>query len=255
MWFLDDLGQATPAVQASFMQLLLARAINGHQISEHVTFVAATNRRTDRAGVTGILEPVKSRFSSIVELTPDLDDWSQWALAGTEISPELVAFLRFKPELFSAFTASADLTNCPTPRTWHIAARVLGLGLPRAIEAEAVAGAVGQGAATELLAFLRLIHDLPSVDAILIDPGSAPIPTIPSALCAIATALGRKASEKTIGRIGIYAQRLLDAGRGEYSALMIRDALRRDPAIQSSQAFVRLACGPVGELLTGGDTK
>src|SRR5580765_2856955 len=31
VWFLDDLGQAMPAVQSSFMQLLLARRVNGHK--------------------------------------------------------------------------------------------------------------------------------------------------------------------------------------------------------------------------------
>src|SRR5438105_5983575 len=43
--FLDDLGQAPISVQAACMQLLLARRINGHKISKHVTFVAATNRK------------------------------------------------------------------------------------------------------------------------------------------------------------------------------------------------------------------
>ncbi len=67
--FIDDLGQATPAVQAAAMQLILARTLNGHRVSDHVVFIAATNRRTDRAGVSGILEPVKSRFATLVELT------------------------------------------------------------------------------------------------------------------------------------------------------------------------------------------
>ena len=39
--------------------------------SDQVTFIACTNRKTDMAGVTGILEPVKSRFISISELTRD----------------------------------------------------------------------------------------------------------------------------------------------------------------------------------------
>jgi MoxR-like ATPase len=80
VFFLDDLGQAPAAVQAACMQLILARRINGHQISDHVTFLAATNRREDKAGVMGILEPVKSRFSAIVELVPDALEWSEWAL-------------------------------------------------------------------------------------------------------------------------------------------------------------------------------
>jgi MoxR-like ATPase len=80
VFFLDDLGQAPAAVQASVMQLLLSRRINGFQVSEHVTFIAATNRREDKAGVTGMLEPVKSRFASIVELEVDTNDWCKWAL-------------------------------------------------------------------------------------------------------------------------------------------------------------------------------
>ena len=68
--FLDDLGQAPMSVQAAAMQLILARRINGFKISDKVIFMAATNRREDKAGVTGILEPVKSRFAWIVELVP-----------------------------------------------------------------------------------------------------------------------------------------------------------------------------------------
>lgn len=103
VWFLDDLGQAPPAVQASYMQLLLARRVNGHKLPDCVTFVAATNRRTDRAGVSGILEPVKSRFAAIVELEADLDEWCKWAIA-QELPPELIAFLRFQPHSLSSFS-------------------------------------------------------------------------------------------------------------------------------------------------------
>src|SRR5688572_28860406 len=68
VFFLDDLGQAPAAVQAACMQLILARQLNGHKISDFVTFLAATNRKEDKAAVSGLLEPVKSRFASIVEL-------------------------------------------------------------------------------------------------------------------------------------------------------------------------------------------
>src|SRR3982074_3522327 len=61
--FLDDLGQAPQAVQAAAMQLILARRINGHCVSNDVVFIAATNRRQDRAGVSGLLQPLKSPFT------------------------------------------------------------------------------------------------------------------------------------------------------------------------------------------------
>lgn len=266
VWFLDDLGQAPPAVQASFMQLLLARRVNGHALPECVTFVAATNRRTDRAGVSGILEPVKSRFAAIVELEPDLDEWCQWALAQDFVPPELVAFLRFRPELLCKFVPSADLVNCPLPRTWAHAAKLLGLKLSDAVQAHALAGAVGEGAATELLAFLKLYRELPNIDAILIDPDGPPIPQQPAPLYAVATALATKANAANFARVARYTQRLVDAGHGEFATLLLRDAIRRDvkqadaakakgtkyTKLTDSAAFTRLAVGELGQLIGGG---
>lgn len=253
VWFLDDLGQASPAVQASYMQLLLARRVNGHQLPDCVTFIAASNRRTDRAGVTGILEPVKSRFAAIVELEPDLDEWCQWAFAQNFVPPELIAFLRFRPGLLCEFTPSADLTNCPLPRTWAHAAQILALQLPdSAVQAGALAGAVGEGAATELLAFLAMYHQLPSVDAILVDPDTGVIPDNPAALYAVTTALAHRANEKNFGRVARYAERLVGQGHGEFATLLLRDSIRRCPEVQQTPAFVQLASGELGQLISGG---
>lgn len=250
VWFLDDLGQATPAVQASFMQLLLARQVNGHAISDHVTFIAATNRRTDRAGVSGILEPVKSRFASIVELTPDVDSWCEWAI-DHDVPVELIAFLRFKPDLLCAFIASNDLVNSPVPRTWSHAAKILKLGLPSGVQHAALAGAIGEAATTELLAFLRLYAQLPSIDQILLTPDAAPIPDSPSALYAVTAALAHRATQGNFDRIAKYCQRLMSA-HGEFAALCVRDCVRRQPDVTQTTAYVRLAVGEFGQLISGG---
>lgn len=250
VWFLDDLGQATPAVQASFMQLLLARRVNGHILPDHVTFIAATNRRTDRAGVTGILEPVKSRFATIVNLVPSLDDWCSWAF-GAGMPPVLIAFLRFRPDLLCAFEASADLTNSPVPRTWANAGRLLSLTLTPDLMTASLAGAVGAGAAAEFEAFRRLYATLPSIDGILVDPDAADIPTQPGTLYAVVTALGMRANPQVFGRIARYAERLMDAQHGEFAALLLRDAVRRDSAITHTTDFNRIVSGDLGKLIGG----
>src|SRR3990167_9648187 len=82
--FLDDLGQATPATQASYMSLM-------DRLRGECAVIAATNRRVDRAGVSGLLEPVKSRFHTIVNFEANLEDWVTWAL-DHDIAPELIAF-------------------------------------------------------------------------------------------------------------------------------------------------------------------
>lgn len=252
-WLMDDLGQAPPSVQASYMPWLLERQVNGNRLPDHVVIIAATNRRTDRAGVAGILEPVKSRFAMIIELEPDLTDWCQWAIQQTFIPPELVAFLRFREgdNLLYKFEPSADLKNCPTPRTWEWAGRILQLGLPPHLETGALAGAVGEGAATELVSFIQMYRQLPNIDAILMDPDKAMIPTQLSALYAVSTALASKANDRNFTRVAKYAQRMVDAGHGEFASMLLLDSVRRTPSIQQTPAFVKLTVGELGQLIGG----
>ena len=246
VWFLDDLGQAAPAVQASFMQLLLARAINGHALPECVTFVAATNRRVDRAGVSGILEPVKSRFATIVELEANVEDWCAWANTHS-VRPEVVAFIRLRPELLHVHAPSADMKNSPSPRTWAAVSRLLDLDLPSTVEFLVYAGAVGDGAAAEFAGFVKMFRELPSVDEVLIDPKGAVVPKDSSALYAISTAVGAMASAQNFDRVLTYAERLPQ----EYGVLCIRDAQKRNKAITKSKAWIDYVTGPIGKAVVG----
>jgi hypothetical protein len=251
LWFLDDLGQASPAVQASYMQLLLARRVNGHILPDCITFVGATNRRVDRAGVSGILEPVKSRFACIVELEADIDSWCQWAFSHG-IPATLIAFLRFRPELLSAFQPTADLTNSPSPRTWSHLSKLEALNLPPAIESAVMAGSVGEGASLEYLAFRSMVKSLVNLDAILMNPDKAAIPTKPNELYAVSVGLAARANDTNFARIATYATRLYtEADKGEFAVLLVRDAIRRDERIQYTDSFVRLNSGPLGQLISG----
>ena len=249
-WFLDDLGQATDAVQASFMQPLLTHHAGGRKLPDCLTFIAATNRRTDRAAVRGMLEPVKSRFVSIVELVPDVDEWCTWALSNG-ICAEVVAFMRFRPELLSAFEPSADMVNSPIPRTWSHVSKLMSVEMDPAIRAAAICGAVGDAAGGEFIAVLALWAELPNIDQITIDPDSAAIPAQPGTLYAVCTALGRRVTAANFPRIARYAERLTDASSGEFAALLLRDCIRSEPAVCNTQAFVQLTTGPLQGLISG----
>jgi hypothetical protein len=247
VWFLDDLGQASPAVQASFMQLILARRVNGHKLPDCVTFIAATNRREDRAGVSGILEPVKSRFTTIIQMDPDLDDWTVWA-TNAGIRPEVVAFLRLRPALLIDFKPTADMKNSPCPRTWASASKILNLNLPPALESAALAGAIGEGAAAEFAGFLAMFRNLPvNPDQVFIDPINTPVPTEPSQLYAISSALAMRANDKNFGRLLTYVERLPQ----EFGVLTVRDAQRRNRSVVKSPDFAKFAASPLGRIISG----
>jgi len=246
VWMLDDLGQAPPAVQASYMQLLLARRVNGHVLPDCVTFIAASNRRGDRAGVGGLLEPVKSRFASIVELETNLDDWCQWAME-SGIRPEVIAFLRFRPELLHQFVPSRDLKNSPCPRTWAHVSHLMDAGLPKEIELQTYQGAVGEGPAAEFVGFLRVYRQLPNPDTILMDPDHAPVPSNPSALYAVASLLATRATEKNFDRVMAYVRRMPE----EFGILAARDASRRNPLVSHTAAWQQFATSDLGRIAIG----
>lgn len=249
IWFLDDLGQASPAVQAAKMQLLLARRIGEHKLPPHVTFIAATNRRNDNAGVSGILDPVISRFATVVELEPTIDDWTGWAVRNN-VPPALIAFLRFRPDLLSVQKTSRDIENSPSPRSWGFVAKTMGV-VPKDLELISYAGSVGEAAAGELMSFLGIYRELPSPDAILLSPDTAPIPETPAALYAISTALAAHSTEGNFDRVLTYNDRLIDEGYREFAALLARDAVRRTPELQNTHAFIRAQGGALGQIIRG----
>ncbi len=234
VYFMDDLGQAPPAVQAAAMQLILERRINGHKVSDQVTFLAATNRKSDRAGVIGILEPVKSRFASITELEPDVDEWCRWAIS-QQLPAEIVSFIRFRPALLFDFKASTDMTNSPCPRTVHNVAKLMQAGIPKELQYEAFAGAAGEGFAREFIAFLEVYQHLPDPLAILVHPDAVDVPSDPATLYALSGALAKKADKQSMKAIVTYAGRM----PVEFSVLLITDSVNNNPSVQETQAFIK----------------
>ncbi|MDX9780220.1 MAG: AAA family ATPase [bacterium] len=228
--FMDDVGQAPAVVQAALMQLILARRVNGHVVSDKVVFMAATNRRQDRAGVTGILEPVKSRFTTILEMVPDKDDWIEWALQH-DMPNELIGFINFRPAMLATEEVTSDIINHPSPRTIANAGRLIKMGL---MGMEVLGGAVGQGCAVEMIGFIKVFNQLPNIQSILLNPEDAIVPTDPSAQYAVVAALVGATTKDNVGRVFKYAERLPI----EFMTLLAKDAVRKDDSITKTRTFI-----------------
>jgi len=233
VFFLDDLGQAPPSVAAACMQLLLARRINGHKVADCVTFLAATNRRQDKAGVIGILEPVKSRFSAIVELEININDWVNWAFENN-MPVELLAFIRYRPNLLHDFKPTADIINTPNPRTVAYVGKMMNAGLTTDIQYEMISGAAGESFAAEFIGFLNTWRELPDIEKLIADPDGTTVPSEPSLLFAVCGALVQKANFKNFANIMRYTERL----PAEFQVLLVKDAIKKKPALAETTAFL-----------------
>ena len=159
--FLDELNAAPATVQASCYQLVLDRKLGEYTLPDGWAIIAAGNRDSDRAVTTRMPTPLRNRFVHL-EFEVDVQEWTEWAIQAA-ICPEVIAFLRFRPELLSAF--DRDANAFPSPRSWEFVSRILdslGSQLNPAIEHEVIAGAVGTGAAAEFSAFLRMSESCPT---------------------------------------------------------------------------------------------
>lgn len=241
---LEDFGQASAAVQKAYMQLLLRRSINGHKLSPFVVFVGSTNDTKHMAGVEGILEPVKSRWHTIVELTPDLEDWVTWAVSH-QMPAWLVAYVRSCPDILGEFKPTKDLTNSPSSRTVAAVGRWDNIGIH---SMEVWAGSVGTGRAAEMVAFREGALNVPDANLCLRDPLHAPLPdkSMLSMFYATVMAIAYKTTPANFANAITYCARL---GKS-YEVLLVKDAMRRNSTLSISPAFAIWASDPVNQSIT-----
>jgi hypothetical protein len=241
---MDDIGQASVAVQAALMQLILSRQINGHRVSDEVVFIAATNRAQDMAGVGRFLAPLKSRFYGIIPFDVHVDDWIRWALLH-DMPAELIAFAQVKHGLFDERKPSKDIVNDVSPRTLAHVGEQQKAGLDPDEETEVFAGAAGAAFAAEYTHFLTACRQLPHPDKIIADPGRAQVPTDPAQLYAITGGLARKMTDGNMGAIIAYLNRV----PAEFAVYCMTDATRRHTELTSNRAYASWAIAHQKDIL------
>lgn len=234
LFFLDDLGQAPLDVQAACMRLF-----DQGELSEHVLIWGATNRPQDKAGVSALCEPLRSRFHLAFSVaTPGAEEkadgavllgtwedevagWVNWAL-DSGFAPEIAAWHRSTSgRTLYAWKPHADpAARMPDFRAWETVGRLWGAGIQ---DLAHIGAAIGKPCAAEFLSFARLADQLPTPDQVFMDPAGAPVPSDPSALYLIAANLAGAVNAKFAGAMCQYMGRMPRI----YAALCARDSYRK----------------------------
>jgi hypothetical protein len=229
--FMDELNSAAPATQAAGMQLTLTGKIGDYVLPPGWSIVAAGNRETDRSVVNRMPAALANRFIH-VDYEVSHDDWTAWALANG-VSPLLVAFLRFRPELLHAPNYAERAF--PTPRTNVFADEIVKAGLDGELQYELLKGTTGAGHAGELTAYLQVYRELPTFEQISAAPSTVPVPANMATLYALATMLGARTGKKQFDKLLPFIERM----PVEYQIVTVRDALRAEPAVADTAGYVR----------------
>jgi hypothetical protein len=229
--FLDEMNSAPPAVQASAYQLVLNRKIGDYVLPDGWSVVAAGNRETDRSVVNRMPSALANRLTHI-DFEIHLDDWCGWAV-DNGVSADVIGFLRFRPDLLHMF--DPNQRAFPTPRSWAFADKLINSHLDREVEFDLVKGTVGEGAASELMAFIKLARELPSTEQILLNPEGTAVPESPATLYALTTSLAMRANPNVFDRMMTYVNRM----QKEFQVVFVRDATRRDEGVAKTKSFTK----------------
>ena len=236
--FLDEFFLGAPSVRAAAYQLLQDREVGDYRLPDGWIILAASNRPEDKAGIAGgqFDSALTNRFAAHFEIVPDVDAWAEWAL-GNGVSPELVAFIRFRPELIHEFAEGGipkGKVAYSTPRSLVAADNWLKLELAPSLEQAALEGCIGAGVAAELAGFLQIVRTLPDVGSIISHPDTSDVPTETSTLYALASLLGKRADPSTFGAVIRYLSRTSE----EFVILAVSIATTRDESLKATQAYI-----------------
>jgi hypothetical protein len=245
-WFFDEYMQGLPPVQAVYGRLLNERKLGEYVLPDQVYIFAASNRLKDRSATNKMPLHIADRFFW-VELVQSVDDWLPWAFkAGIEI--EVIAFVKWKPEILSAFDAAKEIS--PSARSLEDISVMMKtkrdkkLIIPENLEERVYAGKIGEGYACELMGFLKIFRKLGDPAAMLMHPDTCELPSDPATLCAVSTAIARLAKDGNMDRVTKIANRMPE----EFGVMLMILATGRDSKLASTRSFIQYATEHQGVL-------
>jgi hypothetical protein len=237
--FLDEYGQGEQDTKRASAELLLNRQLGPWKLPDGWSVVAASNRSSDRSGVTKSFDFVINRRIEI-HISDDLESWEQWAVKN-EIGPEFITFAVQNPHI--VFTDGVPKEQGPwcTPRSLVMTANLLGKmrdakgHLPvDPTSVELAGGLIGAGAAAQLFATIRLGLEMPPIEDIIADPEGVKVPEKPDARMLVAYNLAARIDKSNAKPVITYVERMPK----EFAVTFAKSAIGRDRSLVSAPAFV-----------------
>lgn len=214
--FLDEFGQGDPLTAKALAPMILEGQVGDYALPQGWWVITASNRVEDRSGVGRPMMHLVNRQRKI-EIDPDLDSWVEWA-DEEGIHPMGIAFAKSRPGVLFSNTVPTEPKPFCTPRSYASALDFMGrmvgnddMNLPNTgTVQELVAGDIGQGAAAEFFAFLKVVDHIPTLPEILADPSGCKAPSsdrLDAAYAAIQLCV-HHAESGNIDKLWTYTERL-----------------------------------------------
>ena len=168
--FLDELPNASTAVQVAAYRLILDREVGQHPLHEAVYIVAAGNREQDDCFVEPMPSALKSRMVHL-ELEMNPGEWLDYAIK-EGYDYRVTSYIGFnKHHLHSDYVDSEEPTYA-SPRTWEFVSKLIKgkTDISNPIMRQILNGTVSSPVTTEFLNYVKYFDKLPQYKDVVKDP-------------------------------------------------------------------------------------
>jgi len=195
---IDEYGKANPAVKNSLLRLMLERKIGSYTLHPDSLVFATTNLGAE--GVGDLLPPhARNRITVLTARKPDNMEWIEWGI-NNGIDHTLLGWCKDNPHLFHGFESVPRPDD--NPYIYHPQQQRTAFVTPRSLEAASdwlkqrenfddqtltslLMGTIGDRGAMDLMAFVKLADQLPSLQSIKDSPATAKVPDSSAAVCMV----------------------------------------------------------------------
>lgn len=231
IFFVDELTNAPPSMQAVGYQLMLDRL----HMPDGWMVVAAGNRMSDKGVTFQMAAPLTNRMTKI-EVQPELEGFLIHA-SRSGIRPEIMAFVAERADLLHKFDGKQAGAQFPSPRGWFRASLHLDMVKDDNERVEVLIGDVGHEGATTFEAFMRVWETMPKLTDIYKDPDSIAVPKKLDVQHCIAMGIAATVDAKTFAN----ALKFLNRMPTELLVLVVKLAIARDKDLARAPGFVEMA--------------
>jgi hypothetical protein len=197
---LDELAKMNPSVRNAIARVMYERKMGPYTLHPESIVFATTNLAAENLG-DSMQAHHWNRITKVTLRKPSHLEWLEWGI-NNGIESSLLGWVRDNPQLFQSFEEVNDPEQNPaifhprdpsrkqfvTGRSLHKASNIIKLSHGKVSDnvlTAALIGTIGARPAMDLMAYVNLINDLPTMDSIKKDPSHAKVPNSASAVCMV----------------------------------------------------------------------
>lgn len=230
IWNLDELPQAFLANQNICSQIVNEYRVGEHRISHGVTICCTGNKPENKAGTTTMPMHLKDRLM-FIPIEADHKDFLDYS-AKRAVHRWVRSFIGNNPAFLHKFEVGVNAF--PSPRSWERTSEILKLELPSHIQTECLNGQIGEGMASQFIAWIKVEDRIPTIHDIIRSPDEVPVFDNRDAdlLYMLIANLVEAAEPKNLAPMMKYLKRLPNK---EFVAMWAKDVQLRHPHLNDTK--------------------